>query len=251
MASSLNGAIVYQDTFDAQDGIGTNAGIGGGLVSGTNITAADPFDDATGDAVPQTDFGNRVAWAHTSNQFNLSGGFTLTVAFQTAATGNPSFTSSFGIVDEVTATAPAANGTGPAGNLNAFLVSNQDSLNALGFSTTTRNDIQGINADFGTLSSVSTDLNGAIVLGTAQTFTLTVETDGSAAFDLDGTSGSVPAGTLSSLFDDSGDGSYYFAAYSQGNAGFTLNSVTIESIPEPSSIVLLGLSGLALLRRRR
>ena len=55
--------IVYQDTFDDQDGIATNAGIGGGLVSGTNISAGDPFDDATGDAVAQTNFGNRIAWA--------------------------------------------------------------------------------------------------------------------------------------------------------------------------------------------
>ncbi|MGD9419691.1 MAG: PEP-CTERM sorting domain-containing protein [Verrucomicrobiota bacterium JB025] len=246
--------IVYQDTFDDADGIGTNLGIGGGLISGTNITAADPFDDATGNAVAQTNFGNRVTWAHSANQFDLSSGFTLDLTFTTAATGNPSFTSSFGIVDEVTAGPAGTNGVGATGNLNAFMTSDQDGLNAVGFSTTTRNSLQGLNADFGTLASVSTSLNSAIVLGTTQSFSLTVNTDGSATFDLDGTSGSLGAGALSSLFTDSADGEYYFAAYSQGNSGFTLNDVTLTSlatIPEPSAALLGAFGMLGLLRRRR
>ena len=50
---------------------------------------------------------------------------------------------------------------------------------------------------------------------------------------------------------DAVDGSYHFVALSQGNPGLTLNSVTLETIPEPSSIALIGLGGLGLLRRRR
>lgn len=261
MVSSLHGTIVYQDNFDDADGIGVNLGIGGGLVSGTNIAAADPFNDASGNAAAQTNFGNRVAWAHTTNQFDLSLGFTLDVTFTTAATDDvfPSFTSSFGIVDTVTAVTPGADGVGATGNLNAFLFSDQGSLNAVGFSaanrpTHTSGTDEGIYTDFGTLAQASSALNAEIDYGTTQAFSMTVNEDGSATFSLDSASGSLPAGSLSSLFDDSADGQFHFVAYSQGNPGFILNSVTIDAvevIPEPSSITLLGLGGLALLRRRR
>ncbi|WP_309489500.1 PEP-CTERM sorting domain-containing protein [Oceaniferula flava] len=257
-AGLANATIVYQDTFDAADGIGTNTGIGGGLVSGTNIDDADPFDDVTGNAVAQTNSGNRLTWAHTANQFVLNSGFTLTVTFTTAEQADtfPSFTSSFGLVDEVTVTTPAADGVGASGNLNAYLYTDQASLNTVGFSLANRPDhanpeAPGLYTDFGTLSLASSDLNSAIVYGTEQTFTLTVNADGSAAFDLDGTSGTLAAGALSSLFTDSADGAYHFVAYSQGNPGLTLNSVTIDAVPEPSSAALLGLGGIALLLRRR
>lgn len=261
LASSLHGVIVYQDNFDAADGIGTNANIGGGLISGTNIAAANPFDDASGNALAQTNFGNRVAWAHTTSQFDLSSGFTLDVTFTTAALGTefPSFVSSFGIVDEVTAATPDASDIGGGNNINAFLYSDQADLNAVGFSaanrpTHTSATDEGVYTDFGTLAQASSDLNTAIAYGTTQTFSMTVNADGSSTFSLDGASGNLPTGALSSLFTDSADGEYHFVAYSQGNPGFTLNSVSIDAvstIPEPSSFALLGLGGLALLRRRR
>ncbi len=254
--------IVYQDTFDDADGIGTNLGIGGGLISGTNITAADPFDDASGNAVAQTNNGNRVAFAYTANQFNLSGGFTLRVTFTTAAEADtfPSFTSSFGIVDEVTAGVPAADDTAATGNLNAYLFSESaDPLNTVGFSAANRPNHSsatspGIYTDFGTLSLASTDLNSAIAWGTTQSFELTVYADGSADFSLDAASGSLAAGSLSSLFTDSTDGEYHFVAYSQGNPGLSLDEVTLtslETIPEPSAALLGAFGLLGLLRRRR
>lgn len=258
---SLQATILYQDTFEAADGIGINtAGIGGGLISGTNVTGADPFDDASGNAVAQTDFGNRIAFAHTENQFNLVAGFTLTVNFTTispllnAADVFPSYTASFGIVDEVTAGTPAANDVASTGNLNSFLSGDQD-LNAVGFTVANRPSdatrLPGLYNDFGTLTLASTAANGVINLGGTQTLTLTVNADGSAEFDLDGGGASLAAGTFSDLFDDSLDGAFHFVAYSQGNEGFTLNSVTIETVPEPSSAALLGLGGLALILRRR
>ena len=259
---SLHASIVYQDTFEAADGIGINtAGIGGGLISGTNITGADPFDDASGNAVAQTDFGNRIAFAHTENQFNLVAGFTLTVNFTTIspllnpADVFPSYTASFGIVDEVTSGTPAANGVASTGNLNSFLSGDQDLLNAVGFIPANRpadsDRLPGLATDFGTLAVASTAANGAINLGGTQTLTLTVNADGSAEFDLDGVGASLAAGVFSDLFDDSLDGEFHFVAYSQGNEGFTLNSVTIETVPEPSSAALLGLGGLAFILRRR
>ncbi|MDP0490400.1 MAG: PEP-CTERM sorting domain-containing protein, partial [Verrucomicrobiota bacterium JB023] len=128
--------------------------------------------------------------------------------------------------------------------------------NTVGFSAANRPDNSGakdpgVYSDFGTLSLASSDLNSAIVYGTTQTFTMTVNADGSAAFTLDTAAGSLPAGSFSSLFDDSTDGEFYFAAYSQGNPGLSLSEVVITTIPEPSSAALLGLGGLALLRRRR
>ncbi|WP_404307668.1 PEP-CTERM sorting domain-containing protein [Neorhodopirellula lusitana] len=249
--------VVYQDNFNAADGIGINAGIGGGLTSSTNIGAADPFDDLTGNAVAQTDFGNRVAWAYTNNQFDLSGGFKLDVTFTTAALDDsfPSFVSSFGIVDEVTATVTnETDSLGDRGNLNSFMFADQDDLNAVGFAVAARpatDNAPGLYSDFGTLTEVSSALDSAILLGTTQTFSMTVLTDGSAEFSLDGASGSLAAGTLSSLFTDSTDGEYYFVAYSQGNPGFSLSDVTITAVPEPTSLAFLGVGGLLVARRRR
>lgn len=260
VATSTSATIVYQDTFDAADGISTNTGVGGGLISGTNITAADPFDDASGNAVAQTNFGNRVTWAHTANEFDLSPGFTLQVVFTTAATGFPSYTASFGIVDEVTAGTPAANDVGSSGNLNAFLIGEQADLNAVGLQAGPRDpdgtgsltSFEGVNADLGgTLTQVSTGLNTAINLGTTQTFTLVVATDGSGSATLDSTTVNFAAGTFSALYTNSLDDEFYFAAYSQGNAGLSLDSVTITAVPEPGSLALLGLGGLLIARRRR
>ncbi|MBK1855592.1 PEP-CTERM sorting domain-containing protein [Verrucomicrobiaceae bacterium 5K15] len=239
--------IVYHDEFDGDFLINNNY-VGGGLISDTYLDLADPFIDEgvlTSNQNPVQGF--KVAYLHTENQFDLSGGFTLTVDFQTAASSSfASFTSSFGIVDEIT-----ASGT-DLGNLNAFMQTDAD-LNAVGFSATTRNGFQGLNSDTtgGALTSASTALNSAIDLGTRQTFTLTVNADGSADFDLDGTSASLGAGTFSDLFTNSADGEYFFAAYTQGNSGMNIYEITIDAVPEPSSAALLGLGGLALILRRR
>ncbi|MBK1831076.1 PEP-CTERM sorting domain-containing protein [Verrucomicrobiaceae bacterium R5-34] len=243
--------IVYHDEFDGDFLINNNY-VGGGLISDTYLDLADPFIDEgvlTSNQNPVQ--GYKVAFLYTENQFDLSGGFTLTVDFQTAASSSfAAFTSSFGIVDEIT-----ASGT-DMGNLSSFMAedgaSNFD-LNAVGFSATTRNGFQGLNSDTtgGALTSASTALNSAIDLGTRQTFTLTVNADGSADFDLDGTSASLGAGTFSDLFTNSADGEYFFAAYTQGNSGMNIYEITIDAVPEPSSAALLGLGGLALILRRR
>ncbi|MGJ8655426.1 MAG: PEP-CTERM sorting domain-containing protein [Akkermansiaceae bacterium] len=253
--SASQAAVVYRDTFDG-DGV-TNTKIGGTFETGDNNIGAPAgslaveFMDAGSDLVPQTNSGNRVAWMHSTNQFDLSNGFVMLVDFTTAASGNPSFTSSFGIVDEITSVnTPNA---GDPGNLSAFMQTDQ-ALNAVGFSATTRNGFQGLNSDFGTLTSLSDDLDSAVTLGSRQLFTLTVNADGSGTATLNSTSANLTAGQLSSLFTDSADGEFYFAAYSQGNSGLTIHEVSInalDAIPEPSSTALLGLGGLALILRRR
>ncbi|MGJ8655427.1 MAG: PEP-CTERM sorting domain-containing protein [Akkermansiaceae bacterium] len=250
VTSASQAVVVYQDVFEGN--IGNGNGVGGDFTSGTNsaVAAAGKFIDE-GVLTSDTAAGNQVAWMHSINQFDLSTGFTLTVDFQTAATGQTSFTSTFGIIDEI-----ADTGEFSTGNLTSFLTQDNatyTSLNALGLSATDRNGNQGINSDFGTFSTIE-DLNSAIVLGTRQTFILTVNADGSANFSLDTTTGSAAAGTFSGLFSSSSDGEFYFAANSQGNTGLKMFGVTIDTldaIPEPSSTALLGLSGLALLIRRR
>lgn len=245
VAGSVRGDVVFQDSFD-NDGV-TNNGIGGELLTGAR-NGGTLFTD-TGSLTASTNFGSHQSWAWTANQFDLTQGFSLDVDFTTVAAGNPSFTFSFGIIDEVTA------GTGLGGltgNLVALGATDVDG-NLVAFQPTDRNGNQGLNTDFGTLESASTALNSTVALGTTQVFNLTVAADGSGSATLDGTSTSFGTGTFSDLFANSTDGEFHFAVFSQGNndPGSSLNSVTLTAVPEPTSLAVLGTFALGLVIRRR
>ncbi|MGE9269178.1 MAG: PEP-CTERM sorting domain-containing protein [Verrucomicrobiales bacterium] len=247
-ATSLHSAVVFSDSFD-NDG-STNTGVGGEMSSGAR-NGGTAYTD-TGDLTASTNFGSHQAWAWTANQFDLSDGFSLDVAFTTVAAGNPSFTFSFGIIDEVTATAGVGGDPGNVGFDNAV-----SGANAISFGTTTRSSGSvGIDTEFGgtfTEFASLTEFNNALNLGTAQTFNLTVNADGSGSATIDSTTATFTAGTFSGLFDNSTDDEFHFAVYAQGNndPGGSLQSVTLTTIPEPSSLAMLCLGGFLALRRRR
>ncbi len=244
-SSPLQAAIVFQDTFD-NDG-STNTGVGGELLTGSR-NGGTLYTD-TGSLTASTNFGSHQSFAWTESQFYLGDGFELEVVFTTVATGNPSFTFAFGIIDEVTAT--EGNG-GDIGNLGFSNVAS--GATAITFGTTTRNSgTVGLDTEFDGLFTEGVSTASNLLLGTTQTLNLTVYADGSGFTTLDSTTESFAAGTFSGLFDDSLDDSFHFALYAQGNddPGGSFESVTINAIPEPSAMVLLGLGGLLAARRRR
>ena len=87
--------------------------------------------------------------------------------------------------------------------------------------------------------------------------TITYTYDGTALTPNTGAGLSTGGGQTSDFWVGSNDGGFriFLADNSRNSSGFNLalQSVTVESnvIPEPSSIALLGLGGLALIRRRR
>ena len=255
--SSAQAMVVYQDFFIG-DGIGTNTGIGGAMISGTNIADADPFaDDEPGTGLTaQTANGNRVAIAFTTGQFDLSAGFTLEAAFTSAASTFGSNALAIAIVDELDGVGPlAANGTIPQGNMNALFINDAD-LNAVGFlfdeGSTAPQPGTGLITDFGTLTVATTEQNANFMVGSSQTISLTVNEDGSGSFAIDAnTPTTFATGTFSDLFTNSADDAFHVVLRSQGNPGLSVSSLTLTTVPEPSSLALLVLGGLAFARRRR
>lgn len=193
--------IVYEDTFD-NDGIAVNTGVGGGM-SSLNSNGGSLHTD-TGVLGAQTASGPRQSAAWTTDQFALTGGFELDVTFTTVATGNPSFTYGFGIVDEVV-----------FDELKGFIIVDGTN-NFIGYGAALRpthatGKPSGLYTDFGTVTSVSTGLGAS--LGTTQTFNLVVNADGSGSATLGTVTETYAAGTFSGLFSGSTDGEYHFAVY--------------------------------------
>ena len=102
-------------------------------------------------------------------------------------------------------------------------------------------------------------------VGDGFTFTLVLRNDGTydastiglldesgATFDLNLTNQALADSDTLPDFNDFLTGGVGINGSIQGNAsGFTINSATVEVVPEPSSTALLGLGGLALLTRRK
>ncbi|MBK1854737.1 PEP-CTERM sorting domain-containing protein [Verrucomicrobiaceae bacterium 5K15] len=252
LASAFVGAasatIVYQDTFN--DGVAsTNPDIGGGLDTTTGSVTSSPLLEFFGSiGQGSTTSGGAQGIGLSTNAFDLSGGFTLSVTFSVLDSSSPSSSASappypsnsfsFGLVDATT----------DIDDFLGFHVEDGSSttLDGIGYNTNTReNSTTGLN--FGDGTTASNLSNGQVVVdGAQQTFELTVDANGNFSYSLNGAVASTGTTTLD-LSDE-----YKFAIFSQGtNGGSIISDVTLETVPEPSSAALLGLGGLALILRRR
>tara|TARA_B110000908_G_scaffold158152_1_gene198984 strand:- start:2093 stop:2863 length:771 start_codon:yes stop_codon:yes gene_type:complete len=215
----------------------TNSGVGGAWV----------FDAADDRAEFDHTARNGRASLYTSATFQSDGGFTLDASFLQVAAGSRF---SIGIVD--------ANYTVTGGD--GWLTQAMPGAYGIGFVTSgiAGNDVLAF-AEGTTAKNIFTDrtnlstAQGNIAFNSPQTVSFTV-TGNSYSYSLNGD----PATTGSVTFDTSR--SYRFIAYLQDTSttvangtveGSYFSGITLTAVPEPSSTVLLGLGGLALILRRR
>lgn len=239
MAASLAQAtIVYQDNFDG-DGLGTNTGIGGG--AGLNqVNTASWSDTGAGDAVYSNNGGSggfRAAM-YSLNSFDLSGGFKLTVGYSASTVVLERF--GFGLVRTDTDVSTAvfdglfSRDKGANGYNIGLSISDDGGTVAQGLTVR--------NGSFATLSNAQTITAGS------QTVELTVFANGQYSYSIDGAA--ATGGTVAGGLDLTQN--YQFVAYAQDDASVrSLQSVTLETIPEPATLGLIAMVGGSLFAVRR
>ena len=256
LASANADVIVFQDTFDDGD-IATNPGIGGEfsqvIVGGNGFTEAGGFIDA------DTSVNNNRAYAYSTNSFDLSNGFTLDFIANASNLGSGSANRfSVGLA------AAGADFSAAATSGRNFLGDSRAVFEGVGIDFTTDGG-QGLSFNDGLGLDPGTETT---VVSNEQTITadldldvsLTVNADGSYSYSING----APA-TTGAAFGLDLSQEYHFATYFQDNLGnFSISEVTLvalaavaeppaeaPAVPEPSSVALLGLGGIALILRRR
>ena len=258
-ASTTQAAVLFSDNFDAADGDfdnlnnGANGGITSNEATGVVTTGG---QDAAGGFLANTAVDTTVDGATA---------FTVTWVIDSASNwGNVGTNGSFfGVQSVVSGGTYGTNGPNLWGNANT---------DSFGFVLNMEN-APGTNFGIvGTLANVKTE----IFLESAANVDATSVQDGfTVALTLDNTGGwslvttGLEQGGLDADVDTSGTGGLaYYNAIADGAhvtaqlqndgapaPGFTAGSVTLEhnavAVPEPSSVALLGLGGLALILRRR
>jgi PKD repeat protein len=214
----------YSDTFD-NDGLAMNTGTGGGMLTYIPQASKALYFSDDGNLTAEsggTDGAKRGA-VYSENAFQLTEGFILDVVYTVDTIETTvADTATFGLVDEV-------------GNLDGLFVDATKGITGLGMSLTTRggvaNDAQGLislDADGVTYTNLS---NAQIITtGTDKTFSLTVLEDGSFSYSIDGATATTGTTTLNLTND------YHFAAYTQRNPGFAIQSVSLTPINNVSEI---------------
>lgn len=242
--------VVYEDTFD-NDGLATNTSTGGGLVQ--HMISATTFND-NGNLTNTTGRDNSERGVISSvNSFDLANGFTLEVHM---TGGTTAILQSFGL-SKTQFTVDASAST-----------MNQDWLREAGWAgESVSGDAYGIGVETGgqaglrglkfnngaanasAITNLSTSVANLLPSGT-NTFILTVTPDDQFSYSYNG--GTAVTGDIVSggSFDLSAP--LFFNIFSQSDLNVSSVKITdLTAVPEPSSIVMLGLGGLALLLRRR
>ena len=200
----------YSDTYD-NDGLALNLGKGGGMVNKTISGVAFSDDGNLTGAASGT--GSHRAAAYTVFPFPVDYGFLLEVTYTVAdVSENLANTATFGLIDSVD----------PA-KLDGLFVGDKG-LEGIGMSLTGRNGVQGLNqlGAAGGLTNLAS--NQTVTAGTDKTFSLMVLPDGRFSYSIDG----APASTGTTTLDLKKE--YYFAAYTQRNAGMAIQGVSLVPI---------------------
>lgn len=234
--------VVFEDNFD-NDGLATNAGVGGGFVmlqpSPTgNIDAEDDgdltFDTATAGASRET--------VRSINAFQLTGGFTFEFSY-TYTEVFPSSSLQIGLLNTDSQVEPPFVGDSSAGVFGiGFAADDRASNDEIDFA-----GIQVIeDGDSSTRAAQQTvDNDGTtdVVLSMGE------DTFGNLVFSYS-VNGAAPSSGLlfGSSFDLSDD--FYIYIGTQG-ADVSVSDIKLTVVPEPGSMALMGLGGLLVARRRR
>ncbi|MEP2774687.1 MAG: PEP-CTERM sorting domain-containing protein [Luteolibacter sp.] len=248
MAGAAQAAVVYQDNFD-NDGLGTNAGTGGGA-SSTNLNGGANWSD-NGNAVYNnsgTQFGN-AALLYSTSSFQSTAGFELTVTYYTDDISNSGRNLlSFGLLESASTYTTSSN---------PFVETSAGSTYGIGANVIFHNNTsqtRGLWASTGTSDKTLLDASG-----TNQEFIASANTPVTIRLTPDGLGGGDWSYSINGVQEATGNiavfdfsKSFNFVAYGQDNeATKRINAVTLTAIPEPSSLALLGLGACGLLAIRR
>lgn len=239
LAAAAQADVVYQDSFDG-DGLGTNAGIGGGAAQTQGGGSWGDDGDATYNNTG-TSFSDS-ALLYSTNSFQSAGGVELTVNYtckSVATAGRNLF--GFGLLADASSWS-AVDDNSPFAELS--------SVYSIGVNLITESGVP-VGLNFADESTVTTLDGDAIGAGTDREVVIRVEDDGIGGADW----------TLSIAGTEQGSGniasfdftkSFSFAAYGQDNERTKIiNSVSLEAIPEPAALTLVGLAGFGFLWLKR
>jgi sialate O-acetylesterase len=209
-------AFLYNDTF-GNDGLGINAGIGGGMINKTWYGPSWVDDgNLTG---PSSSEGWFRSLAYSASSFSISNGFTLDVTYDISKitiVGDERTTATFGLISDEAAVADMD-----------FIFSREVNIYGIGMSLaeglTDGVGVQGLHTDTGTLMPLSNDQT--VTTGTDRTFSLTVKPDGSWSYSIDG---ATPTTGTNLAFDLSK--TYRFAAYVRQDPDFVIKSVALAPL---------------------
>ena len=227
--------VVFQDNFDI-DGLATNTGTGGGF---SQFTITGSLTDDGNLTAPSTGHNGRGNFL-TQNSFDLTGGFTLTASFDVSTGASVSGNASRAAIGLAPSTVAQARNGGIFGLPDTIAV----------------NTIQVPDPTLLGLFYEGTQLDSTLAVDAVAGFedvVLSVAANG-----LDYTysiGGASVSGTLASAFDFSQE--YRVEGIFQDAESFgTYESITLEvgsttSVPEPTSLALLGLGAIGLVTRRR
>jgi alkaline phosphatase D len=228
--------VVYHDTF-GNDGLAVNTGTGGGLIAvrAEDAGAGDGTiwsDAGVGLTVSTTAGGDRTA-AATINAFNLSEGFTLSVAWTSLGSAEPI---SFALSPEQWTTMDDPTGSAiqdPLGYYANRYVASTFDIKSMGLQAGDKNRVQGLYINEGSgVQAQRILLEASTVAAGAHTFSLTVGANNVYSYILDG----AAALTGTTTFDLSQP--LYFNAYSQATTT-TITEIRVVATsdldPEPTN----------------